>query len=72
MSKSTSTKMADSGTKDKLNDDDIFKLADLYFKQERIMYSHQHCSFDKFLEDTIPNILENGNNSFMKKLIKII
>ena len=32
MSKSTSTKMADSGTKDNLNDDDIFKLADLYFK----------------------------------------
>ena len=51
-----------------LSIDDVFKLADLYFQQPNIMYSHQHNSYDKFLDDDVRNLLEKGDNTFFEKL----
>jgi len=51
-----------------INIDDSFKIADLYFKQKNIIYSHLHNSYNKFLEDDVKNILKYGNNTFFEKI----
>lgn len=72
--KTEKTTSSDSGSisddldDDSITKDDCFKLADLYFYQKNIMYSHHPNSFDQFLDETIPNLLENGNNSFFERL----
>jgi len=48
----------------KLDIETIFKFIDLYFKQKNIMYAHQYNSFDKLLDEDIPNFL-NSNNSII-------
>lgn len=53
-----------------LSIDELFKLADLYFKQPNILYSHQHKSFDKFLDEDVKNVLKKGDNIFFEKLTK--
>lgn len=56
---------------DKLSTEDIYKLADLYFKQKNIMYSHLYNSFDKFIDDDIRLLLEEGSsNTFFEKMAK--
>lgn len=55
------------GGANNLSVDDIFKLADLYFKQKNIMYTHLYSSFDKFLDEDIPNLLKGNNNVFFEK-----
>lgn len=47
-----------------------FKLIDLYFRQKNIMYSHLHNSFDKFIDEDVRSLLENGNNTFFEKITK--
>lgn len=54
-----------------LSQDDIFKLADLYFKQKNIVYSYLHNSFDKFIDDDLRLFLEDGTKSvFFEKIAK--
>ena len=53
-----------------LDVESIFKLIDLYYKQKYVMYSHLHNSFDKFLDDNIKSLLENGENVFFEKMTK--
>jgi DNA-directed RNA polymerase II subunit RPB2 len=56
---------------DRLSTNDIYKLADLYFKQKNIMYTHLYNSFDKFIDDDIRLLLEEGNNNtFFEKITK--
>ena len=50
--------------------DDIYRVIDLYFKQKNIMFSHLHNSFDKFLDDDIPNLLKNADNTFFERVAK--
>ncbi len=50
-----------------LTKDASFKVADLYFKQKNIMYSHLHNSFDKFLDEDVKMLLLYGNNTFYEK-----
>lgn len=58
------------GNVNNITTDGLFKLADLYFKQKNIMYSHMYNSFDKFLDEDIPNLLKNGNNIFFERIVK--
>jgi DNA-directed RNA polymerase II subunit RPB2 len=55
---------------DGMDMEDHFKLIDLYFRQKYIMFSHLHNSFDKFIDDDIRDLLENGNNVFFEKTTK--
>ena len=50
--------------------DDIFRFVDLYFKQKNIMYTHLYNSFDKLLDEDIPNFLKDGNSTFFEKVTK--
>lgn len=50
--------------------DDSFKIADLYFKQKNIMYSHLYNSFNKFLDEDVKNLLLYGDNVFFEKITK--
>lgn len=54
--------------KDRVDDESIFKLVDLYFRQKNILYSHLHNSFNKFLDDDIKKILTEGDNIFFEKI----
>jgi DNA-directed RNA polymerase beta subunit len=47
--------------------DEIFKLISLYFRQPNILYSHQHNSFDKFIDEDIHNLLERENHTFYEQ-----
>lgn len=50
--------------------EDSFKLADLYFKQKNIMYTHLYNSFNKFLDEDVKNLLQYGDNTFFEKVTK--
>lgn len=50
-----------------LDNNYIFKLTDLYFKQKNIMYTHLYNSFDKFLDHDVKNMLTEGDNIFFEK-----
>ena len=51
-----------------INIDSIYKFIDLYFKQKNIMYSHLYNSFDKLLDEDIPNFLKTNDNIFFEKV----
>jgi DNA-directed RNA polymerase beta subunit len=53
-----------------LDFDSVFKVIDLYFKQNYIMYSHLHNSFDKFLDDDVKSLLSTSKNVFFEKITK--
>ena len=53
-----------------IKSDDIFRLIDLYFNQPGILYNHQISSFDKFLDEDIPNILMKDDNIFYEKITR--
>lgn len=69
-SKPKSKAVAKSSDGEVLSVDDVFKLADLYFRQPNILYSHQHNSYNKFLDFDIHHLLEQGDNTFFEKLGK--
>lgn len=48
--------------------DDLFKFIDLYFKQKNVMYTHLYNSFDKLLDEDIPNFLKNNNGLISEKI----
>ena len=50
--------------------DTVFKLIDLFFKQKNIMYTHLYNSFDKLLDEEIPNFLNNSPNIFYEHATK--
>src|SRR5437868_7458404 len=54
-----------------ISKDDIFKIGDLYFKQNGIMYSHLLNSFDKLIEEDLPLFLQNPINSIITEMIDI-
>lgn len=61
--------MKSNHTIDDLVLDDFYKLADLYFSQQNIMYTHLYNSFDKWLDADIPALLKNDkNNIFFEKV----
>jgi len=49
---------------------DTHRLADLYFKQKNVIYSHLYNSFNKFLDEDVRNILMYGDNAFHERLTK--
>jgi len=51
-----------------INITDTYRFIDLYFKQKNIMYSHLYNSFDKLLDEDIPNFLKSNNNTFFEKV----
>jgi len=50
--------------------DSIYKFIDLFFKQKNIMYTHLYNSYDKLLDEDIPNFLKTTNNTFFEKITK--
>lgn len=55
----------------KIDIDTLYHLIDLYFKQKNVMYTHQYNSFDKSLDEDIPNFLKKPhNNIFYEKVTK--
>ena len=48
----------------------VYKFIDLYFKQKNIMYSHLYNSFDKLLDEDIPNFLKNTKSTFYEKVTR--
>lgn len=54
--------------KDKLNIEDLFSLADLYFARKFIMYSHNYNSFNSLLNEKIKNYLENSVHKIYEKI----
>jgi DNA-directed RNA polymerase II subunit RPB2 len=53
-----------------INIDDSFVIADLYFKQKNILYTHLYNSFNKFLDEDVKNLLLRGDNIFFEKITK--
>jgi DNA-directed RNA polymerase II subunit RPB2 len=53
-----------------LSHDDMFKILDLYFQQDGILYSHHSNSFDKLLEEDIPRYVKETENMFYEKITK--
>jgi len=53
-----------------LSVDDLYSFTDLYFNRTGIMYSHLYNSFNKFLDETVKNILETGEHKFLEKVTK--
>lgn len=52
----------------KIITDDIFNLVDLYFDKRFILYSHQHNSFDKFIDEYIKDFLTYSDNIFFQRI----
>jgi hypothetical protein len=50
--------------------DELYKFIDLYFKKKNIMFSHLYNSFDKLLDEDIPNYLMATKCSFFEKMTK--
>lgn len=51
--------------------DDIYDgLIDLYYQQKYILYSHQHDSFNEFIDKIFPDILTNSDNYFYEKILE--
>lgn len=58
------------GGADMVNNDDMFKLIDLFFNQRNIMYMQAYNSYDKFIDDDLKNFLLGDNNTFYEKQTK--
>ncbi len=50
--------------------DSVYKFIDLYFKHKNVMFTHLYNSFDKLLDEDIPNFLQSTNNVFYEKVTK--
>lgn len=50
--------------------DDMYKLIDLYFQQNGIMYAHHSSSIDKMFDEDIPRLLLESDNEFLRKITK--
>lgn len=59
-----------SNAKNMIDIDSIYKFSDLYFKQQKIMYSHLYNSFNKLLDEDIPNFLKNDKTPFYEKVTR--
>ena len=57
-------------SRNNINIDNTFKLIDLYFKQKNIMYTHLYNSYDKMIDEDVPNFLKNNTNIFFEKITK--
>ena len=51
-----------------ISEDNIYRFMDLYFKQKNIMYSHLYNSFDKLLDEDIPQFLQKNENIFYESV----
>lgn len=52
---------------DEIDENDMFKLVDLYFSQKNILFRHLYNSFDNLIDNDIKSFLENGNNTFYEQ-----
>ena len=53
-----------------INQDDINKVEELYFKQPKILYQHLFGSMHQLVEEIIPFILSNDVNYFYENVDK--
>ena len=66
MSKMIAKKTTSSNTSNNIDitTDDVFKVADLFFKSNNYKYRHLYNSYEKFIDDTIPRFLTNSDHVF--------
>uniref|UniRef100_A0A6C0DYG6 DNA-directed RNA polymerase n=1 Tax=viral metagenome TaxID=1070528 RepID=A0A6C0DYG6_9ZZZZ len=66
MSKMIAKKTTSSNTSNNITitTDDVFKVADLFFKSNNYKYRHLYNSYEKFIDDTIPRFLTNSDHVF--------
>ena len=50
-----------------INIENVYKFIDLFFKQKNVMFTHLYNSYDKLLDEDIPNFLKSTNNIFFEK-----
>lgn len=63
-------KMPSNSKSNDADTDDLLKLVDLYYKQPNILYSHQHNSYNQFIEKYVYSVLKKNENVFFEKLTK--
>ena len=51
-----------------LSVDDLFRLLDLYFHRDFYAYRHLHNSYNKFIDETIPDFLMNNSHIFTEAI----
>ena len=59
-----------SNTKNNINQEEIDKLIDLYFKQPRVLYEHLFSSYNQLVEEIIPYSLIQEQNYFYQNYIE--
>ena len=52
----------------KINQSDIDKLIELYFKQPKVLFEHLFSSYHQFIEESIPYSLTNDTNYFYENM----
>ena len=62
------TKSGGVGDSNKLVVDDIFRMLDLYFYRDFYAYRHLHNSYNKFIDETIPDFLMNNEHIFTEAI----
>ena len=70
--KKNNDKNNDKKNNERLNIEDVFSLADLYFGRKFIMYSHNYNSFNSFLNEKIVNFLEKGQHIIYENIGNIV
>lgn len=68
--KDNKLKSTDMQNANNISEDNIYHFMDLYFKQKNIMYSHLYNSFDKLLDEDIPQFLKKNENMFYESVTK--
>jgi DNA-directed RNA polymerase beta subunit/intein/homing endonuclease len=58
------------GNENNVDTEDMYKLIDLFFNQNNIMYAQAYNSFDKFIDDDLKNFLLGNNSTFYEKQTK--
>lgn len=53
-----------------INIENVYKFIDLFFKQKNVMFTHLYNSYDKLLDEDIPNFLKSTNNIFFEKVTR--
>jgi DNA-directed RNA polymerase beta subunit/intein/homing endonuclease len=62
------TKSGGIGDSNNLDVNDLFRLLDLYFYRDFYTYRHLHHSYNKFVDETIPDFLRNNDHVFTEAI----
>ena len=55
-----------------VNQEDVDKLVELYFKQPNVLVDHLFGSYHQFVEEIIPYVLSRKTNYFYENVITVL